>query len=85
MNPTDIGPRLSFEEPYSSGEYSADNADHAPEHATHFQPLELGEAVLNALFGYQVEGELISCLLDPESIPLMRFSCSSLAPWMFWG
>ena len=32
-----------------------------------FHPLELGEAALQAMFGYQLEGYLASSLLEPES------------------
>ena len=38
-----------------------------------FHPLELGEAALAALFGYQLEGTLDCAVIEPETIPLLRF------------
>lgn len=80
----DIGAKLSFEEPYWAGEHPAvDPEDDNHEYPFPFHPLELGEAALNALFGYQIEGALMSTLLDPDSIPLMRFG-RARSRWIFW-
>lgn len=38
-----------------------------------FHPLELGETALKELFGYQLEGLVDPALLQPESIPHMRY------------
>lgn len=80
----DIGPRLPFEEPYWSGRHPAvdeEEDEHAYPFA--FHPLELGEAALRELFGYQLEGFVEPTLFEPESIPLMRFK-RLRSKWKFW-
>ena len=80
----DIGAKLLFEEPYWAGEHPAvDPEDDDQEYPFQFHPLELGEAALNALLGYQIEGALMSTLFDPDSIQLMRFS-RARSGWKFW-
>lgn len=80
----DIGAKLPFEVPYWEGEHPAvDPEDDDHEYPFQFHPLELGEATLNALFGYQLEGALISTLFDPDSIQLMRFR-RARSRWKFW-
>lgn len=72
----DIGNRLLFEEPYWSGEHPADDEEDAEEDDPYpfpFHPLELGEAALRELFGYQLEGYIDNSLLDPFSVPLVRY------------
>lgn len=64
----DIGERLPFEEPFWSGQNPVDAEDPLP-----FHPLELGEAALRELFGYQLEGSIDPELLQAESIPLIRY------------
>ena len=79
-----LGPRLAFEEPYWSGRYPAcDPDDEDSDYPFPFHPLELGEAALCELFGYQLEGMINPNLLEPESIPLARFRRSS-SWWKFW-
>ena len=78
----DIGPRLAFEEPYWSGEHPAVE-DANEEYPFPFHPLELGEAALAELFGYQLEGTGDPTLLDPETIPLIRYR-RSRSRWKFW-
>lgn len=34
----------------------------------------MGEAALDDLFGYQIEGYIEGEMLDPDSIPLMAFT-----------
>lgn len=71
----DIGSPLPFEVPYWSGEHPAiDPEDDDPEdpYPFPFHPLELGEAALRELFGYQLEGFIDDSLLEPEDIPLIR-------------
>jgi len=80
----DIGQRMPFEEPYWSGQHPAVDDSEVPDaYPFPFHPLELGEATLAALFGYQLEGSLDSRLLQPEFIPLMRFQRSG-SKWKFW-
>lgn len=70
----DIGGRFPFEEPFWSGRHPVDGKYPLP-----FHPLELGEAALKHLFGYQLEGHLDSELLEPESIPLAKYK--RRRPW----
>src|SRR5262249_39899169 len=51
----DIGQRLPFEESFWSGQHPA-VADEEDTYPFVFHPLELGEAALSDLFGYQLEG-----------------------------
>lgn len=76
----DIGHPLPFEAPFWSGERrEEDDAYPFP-----FHPLELGEAALKERFGYQLEGQIDAALLDPESIPLIRYKRSRSPWWKFW-
>lgn len=80
----DIGERYPFELPYWSGQHPAVDADEAEDaYPLPFHPLELGEAALRALFGYQLEGFVDASLIDPESIPLLRFK-RSRSLWKWW-
>lgn len=78
----DIGPRLPFELPYWSGQHPAGDGEE-DEYPFPFHPLELGEAALKAFFNYQLEGVNDPTLLDPESIPLVRYRRSG-SWWKFW-
>ena len=82
----DVGERMSFELPYWAGEHPAMDPDEADELAYPFpfHPLELGNAALRALFGYELEGDGDPSLLDPETIPLARFKRPS-PWWRFWS
>jgi hypothetical protein len=76
----DIGQRLAFEEPYWSGRHPAiDDEEEETAYPFPFHPLELGEAALHELFGYQLEGFIDSKLIEPESIPLVCYRRSR--PW----
>jgi hypothetical protein len=78
----DIGHRLLFEEPYWSGQHPATGDDQA-DYPFPFHPLELGEAALKEFFGYQLEGLIDPTLLEPESIPLIKYK-RSRSRWKFW-
>lgn len=81
----DIGCRQPFEEPYRSGEYPAvDSDDEEDTYPFPFLPLDLGEAALKDLFGYQLEGCIDASLLEPESIPLIRHKRLRSPWWKFW-
>lgn len=81
----DIGQRLPFEEPYWSGEHPAVDPDDEEEtYPFPFHPLDLGEETLKNLFGYQLEGYIDAALLDPETIPLIRYRRARAAWWKFW-
>ncbi|MFA6958105.1 MAG: hypothetical protein WC538_19730 [Thermoanaerobaculia bacterium] len=73
----DIGPRLPFELPYWAGQHPAIDPEELDEgedpYPFPFHPLELGEAALKELFGYQLEGFMDDSLIEPEDVPLLRF------------
>lgn len=82
----DIGDKMPFELPYWDGQHPTFEPEEEGEEGEQdggypfvFHPLELGEAALQALFGYQLEG-----CIDPQQVPvdkitLMRFKRK--APW----
>jgi hypothetical protein len=78
----DIGQRLPFEKPYWSGQHPATDDD-LNGYPFPFHPLELGEAALKEFFGYQLEGFIDPTLLEPESIPLVKYK-RSRSRWKFW-
>lgn len=80
----DIGQRLPFEEPFWSGEHPAVDSEEVDAYPFPFHPLELGEATLKDRFGYQLEGYIDASLLEPESIPLVRYKRSRSPWWKFW-
>ena len=94
----DIGEPLPFEAPFWAERQHAPAGDAEAEdpYPLPFHPLELGEAVLLARFGYQLEGGG-DASVDPFSIPLLHFQRSGMrrkvapeepeasAPWWkFW-
>lgn len=81
----DIGQRLPFEEPYWSGAYPAvDDDEDQDAYPFPFHPLDLGEATLRELFGYQLEGDIDTELLEPETICLVRYKRCRSPWWKFW-
>lgn len=81
----DVGQRLPFEEPFWSGDRPAvDDDDEADAYPFPFHPLDLGEATLKDQFGYQLEGYIDASLLEPESVPLIRYKRSRSPWWKFW-
>lgn len=78
----DIGQRLPFEEPFWSGQHPATD-DAEDDYPFPFHPLELGEAALKEFFGYQLEGFIDPALIEPESIPLVKYKRSS-SRWKLW-
>ena len=83
----DIGPRLAFEDPYWAGAHpvaSGEDEDGGT-YPLPFHPLDLGEAALKALFGYEIEGTGVAdtTLLDPESIPLVKYKRPRFR-WKWW-
>ena len=75
----DIGERLECELPYWAGEHPA--VDDEEEYGFVFHPLDLGEAVLSAFFGYQIEGYIENNAIDPETFPLLRFARKPNKRW----
>jgi len=73
----DIGQKLAFELPYWNGEHPVDDPEDELEEDERypfaFHPLELGEEALKEFFGYQLEGFVDAALLQPETVPLLRF------------
>lgn len=81
----DIGQRLPFEEPYWAGQHPAvDSDEEADAYPFPFHPLDLGEEALKDRFGYQLEGYIDASLLEPESIPLVRYKRTRSPWWKFW-
>jgi hypothetical protein len=80
----DIGQRLPFEEPFWSGNHPAVDDDETDAYPFPFHPLDLGEATLKDQFGYQLEGYIDASLLDPESVPLVRYKRYRSLWWKFW-
>lgn len=71
----DTGDRLPFEESYWNGEHPAlDSEEDDDDYPFPFHPLELGEAALLSLFGYQLEGLVDPSQVEPEKIQLMQFA-----------
>lgn len=69
------GDKLPFEESYWNGEHPAfDSKEEDDDYPFPFHPLELGEAALLSLFGYQLEGTIDPSHVEPEKIPLMQFN-----------
>lgn len=72
----DIGNRMDFELPYWDGKHPAAQAegeDKTTPYPLPFHPLDLGEAALRCLFGYQLEGDVEATPLDADNTPLLRF------------
>lgn len=73
----DVGQKLAFELPYWNGDHPVDDPedelDEDERYPFAFHPLELGEEALKEFFGYQLEGFVDDELLQPETVPLLRF------------
>lgn len=78
----DIGERLPFEEPYWSREHPAVESDEE-EYVFPFHPLELAEEVLDALFGFVLEGMPTAPSVEPDEIVLLRYE-RTRPWWKFW-
>lgn len=78
----DIGQRFTFEEPFWSGQNPV-TTDGEDEYPLPFHPLELGEEALKEFFGYQLEGPSGAALLQPESIPLVKYKRKK-SLWKLW-
>lgn len=79
----DIGERLPFEEPFWSGQNPVPMEDGEDAYPLPFHPLELGEAALKEFFGYQLEGFVDPGLLEPGTIPLLKYK-RSRSLWKLW-
>lgn len=73
----DWGSRLGFEEPYWSGQQPVTGAESGEPYPFPFHPLELAEAALRALFGFNYEGVCRESDPDLERIVL---ACFALQP-----
>lgn len=81
----DLGQRLPFEAPYWAGEHPVERGEDDDPYPLPFHPLELGEAAMAALLGCPLEGAVEdAALLDPESVPLLRYRRSRPSRWAFW-
>lgn len=79
----DIGPRLRFEMPFWQGCRPVTDGEGESAYPLPFHPLDLGEAALKEFFGYQLEGYIDSSMLEPESIPLLKFK-RFRSRWKLW-
>lgn len=85
----DVGTRLPFEGPYWNGAHPVDDpaelAEGGDPYPFPLHPLELGEATLQHLFGFQIEGCISDDAVEAERIVMMRFRRSRGQPWWkFW-
>lgn len=83
----DIGERAAFEIPFWKGEHTPfDSEEDDQDYPFLFHPLDLGEAALAEIFGYQIEGVIDPSYIEPEDIPLMAFKRikPSKPWWKFW-
>lgn len=80
----DIGERLPFELPYWSGQHPVVVDRNANEYPFPFHPLDLGEAALKDMLGFQIEGPVDESELAPESIMLLRYQHRRKPWWAFW-
>jgi len=88
----DIGDKLAWEAPFWAGERPAvdpaDMEEGEEPYPLPFHPLEMAEVALKNMYGYVLEGELEPGLVEPEDIPLMRFTRDKAprkaAWWKFW-
>lgn len=75
-----IGEPLAFERPYWDGEHPAVGADDEPDsYPLRFHPLELGEEALLEFLGFQIEGFVDAMSIEPDRIPMLRFSVEAAA------
>ena len=74
-----IGVPLGFEEPFWSGAHAVDTADPGRPYPLPFDPLELGEAALRGLFGFNYEGICRDDDPDLERIVLAGFTIHPLS------
>lgn len=80
-----FGTMLTFEQAYWSGEHPALDLEEDPDsYPFAFHPLELGEAALLDMFGYQLEGDISPSAIEPESIELLQLR-RSRSWWKLWG
>jgi len=84
----DIGPPRAFEAAYWAGEHRHEEFDQDGGGEPYaggipFHPLDMAEAALLDLFGYQLEGFTGDDEVEPESIPVMRFA-PARPRWKFW-
>jgi len=81
----DIGNKLPFEASFWDGSPALeDDLDDDAEYPLSFHPLELSEAALLAMLGFQFEGHPDDWVCDPAEVSIMRFEISKNAWWKFW-
>ena len=81
----DIGEKAAFEIPYWNGEhpvYDPEDEDDEDNYPFVFHPLDMGQAALESMFGYVLEGTVTPDQIEPEEFPLMVFK--QLPWWKFW-
>lgn len=78
-----IGEPLAFEAAYWAGGHPAFDDGETEAYPLPFHPLDLGDAALRALFGYRLEGPAEPTLIEPETVPLLRFK-RPRRRWHLW-
>jgi hypothetical protein len=68
----DLGPRMPFGATFWAGGRPVDPPGTPGGYPLPFHPLALGDAALEAIFGYTIENPLEPGMVDPDEIPLMR-------------
>lgn len=76
-----FGAKMAFEEPYWKGERPAldPEDDQEDDYPLPFHPIDMADAALRSLFGYQLEGVVDPTLADAHKIGLMHFTRKK--PW----
>ena len=84
----DLGEKLPVELPFWNGKhpvYDPEDGEDEDAYPFNFHPLELGEALLNYLYGYVIEGVVDDNQIEPEEFVLLRFKRLPTKPWWrFW-
>lgn len=81
----DVGTRLPFEAPFWDGAHAIDDGDDEGEfRQLPFHPIELSDAALLEMLGFQFEGSPDDWACNPIHVPMMNFEISKRAWWKFW-
>jgi hypothetical protein len=78
----EFGEKLAFERPFWDGSQAMDDGEDG--YPFPFDPLELSEAALLAMIGFQFQGMPNAWVCDPEQIPIMRFKIAKMSKKPWW-
>jgi len=79
----EIGARMPFEAPFWAGEHPVEVDKGSEPYPLPFHPLDFGEVVLAALLGFQLEGMPDPTLIEPGTVPLLRYRIRRPL-WKLW-